>query len=266
VSDRQTAADLARSFDIGAADYRATTSTLGNYVYEYVARENLRLCLSGKKFERTLDAGGGVGKWIPFLCDYSDRVDLLDISAASVGLAREALAADYPSVSFACGDLEHMPYDSGSFEIVIAQGGVASYTPDPKTLLTEFHRVLRREGFLWLDGYNCVGWALEARNPDWKLQFAAVQNDLVFRMPDWDYPARMFHPSYLVEIVQTAGFHIVAEYGSVILVNSMLFEAKRAKDFDRELACRLCEQEVLLSRDPRSRGSGKNFGIFAERR
>jgi len=263
--ERQTPAELARSFDTGAAHYRDVTSTLGNYVYEHVARENVRLCLATSKFERVLDAGGGVGKWIPFLCDYASRIELLDISADSVRLAEQALGTRYPQVRFVCGDLERMPYEDATFELVFAQGGVISYTPKPETLLAEFRRVLRPGGYLWLDGYNCVGWALESPNRAWKLQFAGVEKDLVFRMPKWDYPARMFRPSHLVDLIAAAGFRVAAEYGSVILVNSFPFEDKSAAAFDPDMAGVLCEQETRLSRDPRCRGAGKNYCVFAAR-
>ncbi len=265
MGELQTSTGLARSFDAGAADYRDVTSTLGNHVYERVARDNLRSCFSGKRFKRVLDAGGGVGKWIPFLADYAERIDLLDISAESVRLAAEALGPGYPQASFACGDLEHMPYGSAGFDLVFAQGCVVSYTPDPRALLAEVARVLRPGGILWVDAYNCLGWALESRNTDWKLLFAGAEKDHVFRMPKWDYPARMFQPPYLVDLVETAGFRIIAEYGSVILVNSLSFDDKGTTDFDAEAGRRLCEQEIRLSRDPRCRGAGKNYCVLAAR-
>ncbi len=261
--ERQTPEDLARSFDAGAAEYRSVTSTLGNHVYEHVSRENLRLCLTGRRFSRALDAGGGVGQWIPFLCEYADRVELLDISGESVRLAQQELGARCPQVRFACGDLEHTAFESGAFDFVLAQGCVISYTPHPEALLLELRRVLRPGGLLWLDALNSVGWALESPNRERKLQFAAVEKDLVFRMPDWDYPARMFRPSYLRELIEGADFRVAAEYGSVILVNSFPFAEKFAPAFDAGMARTLCEQEVRLSRDERCRGAGKNVSVLA---
>jgi ubiquinone/menaquinone biosynthesis C-methylase UbiE len=263
MSEKQTPAELARSFDAGAGEYRRVTSTLGNHVYEHVARENLRLCLAGRRFQSALDAGGGVGKWIPFLCEYADRVELLDISGESVRLAERELAALYPQVRFGCGDLEHTAFEGGAFDFVLAQGGVISYTPDPEALLAELRRVLWTGGLLWLDGLNSVGWALESPRREWKLRFAAVEKDLVFRMPDWDYPARMFRPSHLRGLIEGAGFRISAEYGSVILVNSLPLAEKCAPGFDPEMARAFCEQEVRLSRDERCRGAGKNISVLA---
>jgi len=266
VPDFQTSSDLARSFDTGAAVYRDVTSSLGNHVYERVAESNLRSCTAGRRFRRVLDAGGGIGKWIPFLSHLAQAVDLVDISSESVAVAKRTLADRYPQVSFTAGDLESTVYPSGSFDFVFAQGCVISYTPNPTAMLAEFHRLLEPGGALWLDAYNCLGWAIESPVRDWKLLFVGVDTDHVFRMPDWDYSARMFQPTYLVRLVEMAGFSVESEFGSVILSNSLTFEERDSAGFDPKVAETLCAQEVRLSRDHRSRGAGKNYGVYAIRR
>jgi ubiquinone/menaquinone biosynthesis C-methylase UbiE len=69
----------------------------------------------------------------------------LDISRTMVEIARENAAAAAVTVDFLRGDATAMPFESGSFDLVVCQAAFKNFR-QPVSALNEMHRVLRPRG------------------------------------------------------------------------------------------------------------------------
>lgn len=102
-----------------------------------------------------LDAGCGPGYLVDALARRGFRVQALDAAEAMLKSASSRLSAidsRFP-VSFRQGDIEHLPYDDQSFDLVCSTG-VIEYLADDEKVLAEMFRVLRPGGYLVLPVTN----------------------------------------------------------------------------------------------------------------
>ena len=92
---------------------------------------------------KVLDIGCGAGQTL--IAAYPDRISFgLDIDLNALKLGRSL--TDH--VCFVCGKAESLPLPNGQFDMVIARGSLSS--ADISASLKEIHRVLRRDGELWM--------------------------------------------------------------------------------------------------------------------
>lgn len=120
----------------------------------------LQACLRHLALERgarIADLGCGSGVFSTLLNQAGYDCVGLDISPRLVALAR----GKYPAVTFVEGDVEHLPFLSGSFDGVLLSG-IVHHLPDPAQCAAEVFRVLRpggrfvafdpnrRNPFMWL--------------------------------------------------------------------------------------------------------------------
>ena len=73
------------------------------------------------------------------------QVTGLDISRTFVEIAREHARAEGVTVDFRQGDVAQMPFETGSFDLVVCQAAFKNF-PRPLSALAEMHRVLRVGG------------------------------------------------------------------------------------------------------------------------
>ncbi len=93
-----------------------------------------------------LDAGCGYGRYTDWFAKQGAKVTGCDGAAAMIRLARER----YPHSRFDLVDLtEDLPYQAGSFDLVFCNQ-VLMDLPEIAHTLSEFARVLRTQGRLWL--------------------------------------------------------------------------------------------------------------------
>ena len=104
--------------------------------------EKIRATLNNPE-PRILDVGCGTGANLKMLAAYG-RAEGVDISTQAVEFCRER---GLDSVKL--GAIEHLPYESGSFELVTALD-VIEHLDDDVAGLREMRRVLRRDGRLLL--------------------------------------------------------------------------------------------------------------------
>lgn len=69
----------------------------------------------------------------------------LDISHTFVEIARESARKAGVDVHFQQGDVAHMPFASGTFDLIVCQAAFKNFTL-PRSALAEMHRVLRPGG------------------------------------------------------------------------------------------------------------------------
>lgn len=87
---------------------------------------------------RVLDAGCGAGRMSRLLASEGLTVDGVDLSPAMIALARETV----PAAEFRVGDLAALPYDSDSFDGVLAWYSIIHESPSGMpALLAELVRV-----------------------------------------------------------------------------------------------------------------------------
>jgi SAM-dependent methyltransferase len=90
---------------------------------------------------RVLDAGCGSGLFCALASKRGLRVSGFDATEPLLAMARTRV----PDVDFRKGDLESLPYDAGSFDLVTGFNAY-QYAADPARALAEARRVTRRGG------------------------------------------------------------------------------------------------------------------------
>lgn len=93
---------------------------------------------------RVLDVGAGNG-WLARRLARRHKVTALDVDATEAGLG----AIDDPRIHRVCGDLEALPFRSGTFDVVVVAAAL-HYAIDIQRALGEMARVLRPGGALFL--------------------------------------------------------------------------------------------------------------------
>lgn len=93
--------------------------------------------------QRLLDVGCGAGLFLQRAAKHGATVTGLDVASGLVAIARRRV----PEADVRVGDMDQLPYGSGSFDIVT---GIHSFdlAGDPLTAVEEAHRVLRPGGHL----------------------------------------------------------------------------------------------------------------------
>ena len=114
--------------------------------------------------KRVLDAGCGAGAQSMFLVRSGAIVSAIDLSSAIDSAAR---ISDLKSTSLAQGDIAHLPFADGTFDIVYCEG-VLQHAQATEPILAEFFRILKPGGLLLATHYvQPKGLPRIAR---WKLQ------------------------------------------------------------------------------------------------
>jgi arsenite methyltransferase len=99
--------------------------------------------------ERVLDLGSGAGTdslIAAQMVGATGRVTGIDMTPAMLSKARSAAAAmGMANVEFVDAEAEHLPFEDGSFDVVISNG-VIDLIPDKEAVFSELHRVLAPGG------------------------------------------------------------------------------------------------------------------------
>lgn len=112
--------------------------------------------------QRLLDAGCGAGLVARKAAERGARVTGLDASDGLLAVARERV----PDGDFTIGDIDSLPYDDDSFDVVTAFNSI-QYATDPAAAVAELARVCRAGGRvgigIWGDPSRCETDALFGR-------------------------------------------------------------------------------------------------------
>ncbi|MDB5181759.1 MAG: class SAM-dependent methyltransferase [Candidatus Saccharibacteria bacterium] len=108
--------------------------------------------LSGKRFHRAVDIGGGYGRLTILLKNYADKVTLAEPSRQQLELAQKALK-DYPDIDSRQMQADCLDFADGSVDLV-AMIRVMHHLPDPTAELAEIARILSKDGYAVIEAAN----------------------------------------------------------------------------------------------------------------
>ncbi|MGH2810678.1 MAG: class I SAM-dependent methyltransferase, partial [Actinomycetota bacterium] len=104
---------------------------------------------------RVLDIGCGAGGFLRMAAAAGAVVTGLDASEGLLRIARERI----PRGEFSLGDMQHLPFEEASFDVVTAFNSI-QHAPDPEKALAEARRVVRPggvvAGVVWADEHGDV--------------------------------------------------------------------------------------------------------------
>ena len=137
-----------------------------------------------------IDIGCGPGAFLSLVeRAFPDiRLNALDISPEMIRETRERLA---DTAVATVGDSEHMPLESGRYQVVTCNMSIHHY-PHPQAALDEMFRILRPGGTLLLNDMDCPA------------PIRAVANRIFPRLPGGD--VKMYSRGEIEGMVREAGF------------------------------------------------------------
>jgi len=135
-----------RFFDAMAASYDELEPWYEHLYAELhrILRSALSPAASGA---RALDAGCGTGFQTGILAELGYRPHGLDLSAASLSVARARL----PASRLVRGDLGALPYGDATFDAVVCAGSTLDFVDEPGSVVAEIARVMRPGARLLLE-------------------------------------------------------------------------------------------------------------------
>src|SRR5688500_11153042 len=116
---------------------------------------------------RVLEVGCGTGAVARTIAAWPGVGEVVGVDPAPAFLARaRELAADLPNLTFTVADGRAVPFDDGSFDVVVFHT-VLCHVPEPERALAEAYRLLRPGGWLAVfDGdYVTISCARAADDP-----------------------------------------------------------------------------------------------------
>lgn len=106
---------------------------------------------------KILDVGCGTGEFIFGLAKHLDGAQIhgVDLAYDMIKIAKSK-SRDPRKLKFKVGDVEHLPYNDNSFNVITCSHSFHHY-PDKKKAVQEMHRVLKQDGHLMIvDGCRDV--------------------------------------------------------------------------------------------------------------
>jgi SAM-dependent methyltransferase len=95
--------------------------------------------------ERVLDLATGTGEVARRVARLGAAVSAFDIAGPMLEKARASAAEEGLPIAFQLGDVEYLPYDDGSFDVLLSNFGVV-FAPDHANVASELARVTRPGG------------------------------------------------------------------------------------------------------------------------
>lgn len=179
-----------QQFNQAAAQY--TTSPIharGQDLGEMLKAADLR------GHERVLDAGSGTGHTALTFAPHVTQVIAYDLSPSMLAQGQQlANERQLTNIEFRQGDVEHLPFDDTSFDLVVTRYS-AHHWPHPPAALREFKRVLKPGGRLLVG--DVVSWD----DPTVDTHFQAIE---LLRDPSH---VRDHTIAQWLDLLDQAGFH-----------------------------------------------------------
>ena len=148
-------------YDEGGQLNRYPFSSVVTYLYRHAPREKAR------KDIRILEIGCGAGNNLWFAAREGFDITGLDGSTAALDYARNRFAQDQLSGEFVVGDFTALPFDDGSFDIVLERGAISMAPRSAaRKAIEEASRVLRHGGQFYGEIYSDRSTTRGQKGPD----------------------------------------------------------------------------------------------------
>ncbi len=237
---------LIQSFDDESSQYDSETNTFHHPVSEYVIFQNLISVFNNNIDALILDSGGGTGKFALLLSKLGYNIELIDCSKKSLQIAQDKFIQNNLSIKTSEQNSEHTNYPDNTFDYVMLNGAVLSYTPNPEQVIRETHRILKPNGKIVFDFFNTLGWAIEIKDPEESHKIINSDSYLI-QMPDWTYPARLMSISYMEKILESNGFTLISKKGLISITHTFPLEYRYSKDYSLEMVKKYQDIELIMS-------------------
>ncbi len=216
----------------------------------FVNRNLEKLLASIQDHSYILDAGCGVGLYIPLLLKWFDKVEGMDLSAAVLDRVPDFIK-DNPNVKLTVGSLTDMPLASSSVPALFTKSTLQCMSQnDIELAMKEIKRVLKDNGeaILHFKNDNSIGYFLTYIKKMFLLQFRSAKK-LKEKFSSYsqqeDYVAGEIyfrHYKYYEELAKANGFEIVNGFSHQMYIWRYLVNRGSAKLMERT--------ELLLKRLP----------------
>jgi SAM-dependent methyltransferase len=133
-----------------AGDFGEIARKIETAAEEFIARLNL------KPGERVLDVACGTGNLAVPAARAGAIVTGADIATNLLEQAQARAEAEGLKIQFEEGDAEHLPYEDGSFDVVVSMYG-AMFAPRPELVAAELTRVCRAGGRIAMANWTPEG-------------------------------------------------------------------------------------------------------------
>lgn len=144
-----------------------------------------------------LDVGCGAGSASRIALQRGARVKGLDAASALIEIARNRM----PEGDFRVGDLEALPYEADTFDVVLAANCI-QYAADPVKALRKQKQVCRDGGTI------VIGLLGQPDDVDYRAVFQSVASALPIPPPG-DGPFGLSKDGKVADLCQAAGLHVV---------------------------------------------------------
>ena len=138
---RNMAIDGGNNFDWGRT---AELYAKSRNIYPQEFWEILHTLGVGQAEQKILDIGTGTGVLPMNMVHYGGDYTGVDLSSEMIEQAKALV----PDISFICADAHNLPFENGSFDVVTALQCWVYF--DKEKLLPELHRVLKKDGSLYI--------------------------------------------------------------------------------------------------------------------
>lgn len=157
-------------------------------------RIDLRSC-------RVLEVGAGTGGNSCTLASIGAHVTTVDFSAPSLNRTLRTAATSKVDLTVIQADARHLPFASGSFDLVYHQGFLEHFV-DPGALVREQRRILKAGGHILVDVPQRYNWY-------------TIYKHRLIHAGNWPYGAweREFSLRELKLLLKREGFQIIDAYG-----------------------------------------------------
>jgi S-adenosylmethionine-dependent methyltransferase len=263
MEERETSSDVAKRYDSISREYEERyQSGYREEIQNSIVFDTLNELL-GKEKHRILDAGGGTGFYSIPLAAQGHDVVILDISKKMLEIA-ESKASQLgiqDNIEILVGDMEKIEMPDASFDVVLCHLALC-HVNEPSRALTEFSRLLRKDGLFSLIVENKLFYAISrAFQGDLSEALRRLkENKLTVTVPGLGR-LRTFERNKLLALLERVGLKPVKILGLRIFSDYLLY-AHKAPPEDPES---LREIEAMLSRSTDYSSIGRFHFIICQK-